>query len=82
MATVTPVPFAIGLLGSLAIFGAWVHYLLQESERPPRSSKPVLVEIPHVSHVPHVSHTRIALIGMFFVVWSIWSTARPVSGWR
>ena len=76
MATVTPVPFAIGLIGSLAIFGAWLHYLLQDSERPLPASEPVPVDI------PHVSHTRVALIGMLFVVWSIWSTARPVSGWR
>jgi hypothetical protein len=76
MATVTPVPFAIGLIGSLIIFGAWLHYLIQESERPLRSSNPVQVDIPHVSHM------RVALIGMFFVLWSIWSTARPVTGWR
>ena len=76
MATVTPVPFAIGLIGSLTVFGAWLHYLIQESERPLRSSNPVLVDI------RHVSHTRVALIGMLFVAWSIWSTARPVSGWR
>jgi len=75
MATVTPVPFAIGLIGSLAVFGAWLHYLIQESERPLRSSHPAQVDL------PHVSHTRVALIGMLFVVWSIWSTARPVRGW-
>ena len=76
MATVTPVPFAIGLIGSLIIFGAWLPCLIQESERPLRSSNAVQVDI------PHVSHTRVALISMFFVLWSIWSTARPVTGWR
>ena len=76
MATVTPVPFAIGLIGSLAVFGAWLHYLIQESQRELRSADPVEVG------VPHVSQTRVALIAMVFVVWSIWSTARPVSGWR
>ena len=76
MATVTPVPFAIGLIGSLAIFGAWLRHLIQESQRELRPADPVEVG------VPHVSHTRVALIGVLFVVWSIWSTARPVSGWR
>lgn len=76
MATVTPVPFAIGLIGGLAIFGVWLHYLIQESRRPVQWPSPIPVDS------PHVSHTRVAVIGVLFVVWSIWSTARPVSGWR
>ncbi len=77
MATVTPVPIAIGLLGAVVAFGALVWWLIVDSRRPVHFPAPVAYGAPR-----HLSHTRVAVIGMLFVVWSIWSTARPVSGWR
>jgi hypothetical protein len=49
--------------------------LVLESRRPVHFPEPVGTRA-------RVSHTRVAVIGVLFVVWSIWSTARPVSGWR
>jgi hypothetical protein len=74
MAAVTPIPFAIGLLVGIGLFIALTYYLVQESRRP--------VQWPvHVSG-PHVSHTRVATVCVLFTLWSLWATARPVSGWR
>ena len=70
MATVTPVPIVLGLIGAFGAFSVLVCGLVIES-------RPVAYGIPRP-----ISHTRVAIIGMLFVVWSIWSTARPVSGWR
>ena len=77
MATVSPVPIAVGLLLALAAFGALLWLLVQESRRPVHFPEPISYGGPR-----HISHTRVAMIGVVFVVWSIWSTARPVSGWR
>lgn len=77
MATVSPVPFALGLLLALGAFAALLCLLVVESRRPVHWPEPVPIDAR-----PRISHTRLAIIGVIFVVWSIWSTARPVSGWR
>ncbi len=74
MAAVTPVPFAIGLLIGVGLFVALTFYLIEESRRPVRWPEPAVG--------PHVSHTRLAAVCVLFTVWSLWATARPVSGWR
>jgi hypothetical protein len=75
MATVSPVPIVLGLLVALAAFGGLIWLLVLESRRPVRFPEPV-------QPGTRISHTRIAVISVLFVVWSLWSTARPVSGWR
>ena len=75
MAVVTPIPFAIGLLVGMGLFGALTYYLIQESRRPVHWPAPE-------SSGPHLSHTRVAAVCVVFTVWSLWATARPVSGWR
>jgi hypothetical protein len=74
MAAVTPIPFAIGLLVAVGLFAALTYWLVQESRRP--------VQWPAASDGPHLSHTRVAAVCVLFTVWSLWATARPVSGWR
>jgi len=76
MAAVTPVPFAIGLLVGLGLFAALTWLLVQESRRP------VHWRTATVRTGPHISHTRMAAICLVFMLWSVWATARPVSGWR
>jgi len=75
MATVTPVPIVLGLLLALGAFSGLIWLLVLESRRPVHFPEPVGTRA-------RVSHPRVAVIGVLFVVWSIWSTARPVSGWR
>jgi len=80
MAVVTPVPFATGLLVGIGLFVALTYYLVQDSRRPVDWSA---VDARQASHaVPHVSHTRVAAVCVVITVWSLWATARPVSGWR
>jgi hypothetical protein len=75
MATISPAPFAIALVVALGLF-AWLTYvLIQDSRRPVRFRPAVIPR-------PHVSHTRVALVAVLFTAWSLWATARPVSGWR
>jgi hypothetical protein len=75
MAAVTPLPFAIGLLVGIGLFGALTVYLVRESRRP--------VHWPEPAPIGHrLSHSRMAMICVLFTVWSLWATARPVSGWR
>jgi hypothetical protein len=75
MAVVTPLPFAIALLAGMVLFAGLTYYLVRESRRP--------VHWPTAAaYGPHVSHTRIAAVCLLFTVWSLWATARPVSGWR
>jgi hypothetical protein len=80
MLAVTLVPFAIGLIVATGLFLAGTWYLIRESQRP--------VDWSHVDAcataqiTPHVSHTRLAAVCVVFALWSLWATARPVSGWR
>jgi len=80
MAAVTPVPFAIGLLVGIGAFVAMTYYFVQDSRRPVNWSA---VDARAASHeAPHLSHTRVAAVCVVFTLWSVWATARPVSGWR
>jgi hypothetical protein len=80
MVAVSFVPFAIGLVVAAALFVAGAWYLIEESQRP--------VDWAHVearaaaSTTPHLSHARVAAVCVVFTLWSLWATARPVSGWR
>ena len=81
MAAVTPIPFAIGLLVGMGLFVALTYYLVQES----RAGRPVHVGARSRATrraTRTVSHTRVAAVCVVFTVWSLWATARPVSGWR
>jgi hypothetical protein len=75
MAAITPLPFAIGMLLALGLFVALTWFLVNESRRPVHWPEPVRDD-------PHVSHPRVAVICVLFALWSLWATARPVSGWR
>ena len=81
MAAVTPVPFAIALLLGLALFGALTWYLVQEARRPVNWSA-VDARTIRAASPPQLSHLRIAAVCVVFALWSLWATARPVSGWR
>jgi hypothetical protein len=77
MASVTPMPFAIGILLGIGLFAALTWFLIRyESTHPVQfRTRPIDIE-------PHLSHTRLAAICVVFALWSLWATARPVSGWR
>lgn len=84
MAAVTLVPFAIGILLGIGAFGALTWYLVRESQRPMDWSH---VDARAASAFaaqanPRLSHTRVAAVCVVFTLWSLWATARPVSGWR
>ena len=83
MAAVTPVPFAIALLVGIGLFGALTYYLVQDARRPVNWSAVEARATRAASQaLPHVSHTRVAAVCVVFTLWSLWATARPVSGWR
>lgn len=91
MATVTPVPFALGLVVAIGAFAGLAWLLTIESRRPvhwpePRPV-PAPVELPrhHLRLVHpdeelppsrHVSHARLIVVVATFLLWSVWSTAR------
>jgi hypothetical protein len=80
MVAVTLVPFAIGLILATGLFVALTWYLIQDSRRPMDWSH---VDARAAAEVtPHLSHTRVAAVCVLFTLWSLWATARPVSGWR
>jgi hypothetical protein len=80
MVAVTVIPFAIALLLGIGVFVALTWYLIQESRRPFDFSA---IDARAEAHAaPHLSHTRVAAVCVLFTVWSLWATARPVSGWR
>lgn len=80
MVAVTLVPFTLGLLGSIVLFVALTYYLVLDSRRPVDWA---LVDRRTAAHeTRHISHTRVAAVCVVFTLWSLWATARPVSGWR
>jgi hypothetical protein len=83
MAAVTPVPFAIALVLGVGLFVALTYYLVQDARRPVNwSAVDARVARTAAHATPHVSHTRVAAVCVVFTLWSLWATARPVSGWR
>ena len=83
MAAVTPVPFALALLVGMALFVALTYYLVQDSRRPVDWSHVDARAAAHAAARGRLaSHTRVAAVCVVFTVWSLWATARPVSGWR
>ena len=83
MAVVSPIPVAIALLLGIGLFVAATWWLVQESRRPvdwAHVDARVARDLAH--RAPHVSHTRTAAVCVVFTLWSLWATARPVSGWR
>ncbi|HLM18731.1 MAG TPA: hypothetical protein VK549_12985 [Acidimicrobiia bacterium] len=80
VASVTPVPFALALLLGLALFAALTWYLVQDSRRPVDWTS--IDARASADAMPHLSHTRLAAVCVVFAIWSLWATARPVSGWR
>jgi len=80
MVAVTLVPFAVGLVIATGLFVAGTWFLIQESRRPVDWSHADARAAAQLT--PHVSHTRLAAVCLVFAVWSLWATARPVSGWR
>jgi hypothetical protein len=83
MAVVTPVPFAIALLVGIGAFAVMTYYFVQDSRRPVDWSAVDAREARVAAHgMPHLSHTRVAAVCVIFTLWSLWATARPVSGWR
>jgi hypothetical protein len=65
------------MLIAVGAFSALLWWLIEDSRRPVNFPEPVAYDARR-----QISHTRIAMIGVLFALWSIWSTARPVSGWR
>ena len=83
MAAVTPVPFALALLVGMALFVALTYYLVRDSRRPVDWSHVDARAGAHAAARGRLaSHTRVAAVCVVFTVWSLWATARPVSGWR
>jgi hypothetical protein len=83
MAAVTPVPFALALLLGMALFVALTYYLVRDSRRPVDWSHVDARAAAHAAARGRLAwHTRIAWVCVVFTVWSLWATARPVSGWR
>jgi hypothetical protein len=80
MVAVTFVPFAIGIVVGFGAFAATTYWLVQDARRPMDWSA---VDARLAAHEhPHLSHTRLAAVCVVFTLWSLWATARPVSGWR
>jgi hypothetical protein len=79
-AAVTLVHFAIGLVVAIVLFAGLTSFLVEESRRPVRFPTAETTPRRPLRHSPHVSHARIATVCFFFTVWSLWATARPVSG--
>ena len=84
LAAISPLPFVVAIVVALGLF-AWCTYLLvQDEARHPVRWRPPRAPVPP-SPVPpsrRISHSRIVAISVVFAVWSVWATARPVSGWR
>jgi hypothetical protein len=83
MAAVTPVPFAVALVLGMVLFVALTYYLVRDSRRPVDWSHVDARAAAHAAARGRLaSHARVAAVCVVFTVWSLWATARPVSGWR
>jgi hypothetical protein len=77
MVAASPAPIALGLLLAVGLFGWFTYLLVRDDRHHPVHWQPVTAHT-----TPHLSHLRVAAICVVFTLWSVWATARPVSGWR
>ena len=62
---------------------ALTYYLVRDSRRPVDWSHVDARAAAHAAARGRLaSHTRVAAVCVVFTVWSLWATARPVSGWH
>jgi len=86
MTQVSVVPIALGMVGGLLIFAAWLPFAIRESRRPvhwrdyepaPPAAVPVptprvvVLPIPVDDEPPRISHRRIAVVVAAFALWSL-----------
>ena len=79
MADVSPLPFVFAIVIALGLFAGGTYLLVRDEARHPvrwRSQRAV------APRARRLSHSRVVAIGVAFALWSVWATARPVSGWR
>ena len=79
MAAISPVPFMLAMLVGVVLFAGGTYLLVRDEARHPvrLRSQPAVID-----RAPRVSHARVAASCVLFALWSVWATARPVSGWR
>lgn len=77
MVAASPAPIALGLLFGIGLFGWFTYMLIRNDSHHPVQWQPLTAHT-----APHLSHLRVAAICVVFTLWSLWATARPVSGWR
>jgi hypothetical protein len=70
-------PIVIAMVVGVGLFAALTWFLIQNEARHPVRIRETAIQTDH-----HLSHSRIAAICVVFALWSVWATARPVSGWR
>jgi hypothetical protein len=74
---VSTLPFVMGVVLGIALFAAFTWLLILDEARHPVQWRSTALRTE-----PRLSHTRLAAICLLFALWSLWATARPVSGWR
>ena|SRR5436190_20397497 len=89
MTHVSIVPIALGMVGGLLIFAAWLPFAIRESRRPiqwrdlepaPPAQMPVppprvaVLRVPVDDERPRISHGRIAVVIAAFALWSLVTT--------
>jgi hypothetical protein len=79
MAAISPLPFMLAMLVAVALFAGGTYLLVRDEERHPVRWRS---QAATVRTTPRLSHVRVAAISVVFALWSVWATARPVSGWR
>ena len=79
MLAVSALPIAAGVVLAVSLFGAFTWLLILDERAHPVQYRSTAID---VGSRTRLSHTRLAAICLFFVLWSLWATARPVSGWR
>jgi hypothetical protein len=78
MAVISPLPFVLAIVVAVGLFAGGTYLLVQSEARHPVRWRTATA----VTRAPRVSHSRVAAISVVFALWSVWVTARPVSGWR
>jgi hypothetical protein len=72
------IPITIALIVGVGLFAALTWFLITDEARHPVRIRETAIRTDR----RHLSHSRIAAICLVFALWSLWATARPVSGWR